>query len=106
MRWWRYSSYKKENTYEGVEAVIDKDFASEKLATLIEADTLMILTNVENVFINFNEPNQQQIDDIDVATLKKYAVQGKFAEGSMLPKIEAAIRFVESGENKKLSLPI
>ena len=68
MRWWRYSSYK--NTYEGVEAVIDKDFASEKLATLIEADTLMILTNVENVFINFNEPNQQQIDDIDVATLK------------------------------------
>lgn len=93
---------KKENTYEGVEAVIDKDFASEKLATLIEADTLMILTNVENVFINFNEPNQQQIDDIDVATLKKYAVQGKFAEGSMLPKIEAAIRFVESGENKKV----
>lgn len=93
---------KKENTYEGVEAVIDKDFASEKLATLIEADTLMILTNVENVFINFNEPNQQQIDDIDVATLKKYAAQGKFAEGSMLPKIEAAIRFVESGENKKV----
>lgn len=93
---------KKENTYEGVEAVIDKDFASEKLATLIEADTLMILTNVENVFINFNEPNQQQIDDIDVATLKKYAEQGKFAEGSMLPKIEAAIRFVESGENKKV----
>ncbi|HDC3763873.1 TPA: carbamate kinase, partial [Staphylococcus aureus] len=74
----------------------------EKLATLIEADTLMILTNVENVFINFNEPNQQQIDDIDVATLKKYAAQGKFAEGSMLPKIEAAIRFVESGENKKV----
>lgn len=93
---------KKENTYEGVEAVIDKDFASEKLATLIEADTLMILTNVENVFINFNEPNQQQIDDIDVATLKKYVAQGKFAEGSMLPKIEAAIRFVESGENKKV----
>ncbi|HDK4284318.1 TPA: carbamate kinase [Staphylococcus aureus] len=93
---------KKENTYEGVEAVIDKDFASEKLATLIEADTLMILTNVENVFINFNEPNQQQIDDIDVATLKKYAAQGKFVEGSMLPKIEAAIRFVESGENKKV----
>ncbi|NGA84779.1 carbamate kinase [Staphylococcus aureus] len=93
---------KKENTYEGVEAVIDKDFASEKLATLIEADTLMILTNVENVFINFNEPNQQQIDDIDVATLKKYAAQAKFAEGSMLPKIEAAIRFVESGENKKV----
>ncbi len=62
----------------------------------------MILTNVENVFINFNEPNQQQIDDIDVATLKKYAAQGKFAEGSMLPKIEAAIRFVESGENKKV----
>ncbi len=60
------------------EAVIDKDFASEKLATLIEADTLMILTNVENVFINFNEPNQQQIDDIDVATLKKYAAQGSF----------------------------
>ncbi|PPJ91699.1 carbamate kinase, partial [Staphylococcus aureus] len=54
---------KKENTYEGVEAGIYKDVASEILATLIEADTLMSLTNVENVFINFNEPKQQQIDD-------------------------------------------
>lgn len=97
---------KKENTYEGVEAVIDKDFASEKLATLIEADTLMILTNVENVFINFNEPNQQQIDDIDIATLKNYAAQGKFAEGSMLPKLKRQSDLLKVELIKKLLLQI
>ena len=66
----------------------------------------MILTNVENVFINFNEPNQQQIDDIDVATLKNTRNKVSLRKDRCLPKIEAAIRFVESGENKKLSLPI
>ncbi|MBF2261374.1 carbamate kinase [Staphylococcus capitis] len=92
---------KKDNTYEGVDAVIDKDFASEKLAALIDADTLMILTNVEHVYINFKEPNEEKLTDIDVETLKRYAKEGKFAEGSMLPKIEAAIDFVESGEHKE-----
>ncbi len=66
----------------------------------------MILTNVINVFINFNEPNQQQIDDIDVATLKNTRHKVSLRKESMLPKIEAAIRFVEVGKTKKLSLPI
>ena len=72
-----------------------------KLAALIDADTLMILTNVEHVYINFKEPNEEKLTDIDVETLKRYAKEGKFAEGSMLPKIEAAIDFVESGEHKE-----
>lgn len=93
---------KQHNTYEGVEAVIDKDFASEKLAQLIDADTLMILTNVENVYVNFNEPNQQKLTDVDVATLKDYIDQGTFKEGSMLPKIEAAIDFLESGNGQRV----
>ncbi|KDP12089.1 carbamate kinase [Staphylococcus chromogenes] len=82
------------DTFEGIEAVIDKDFASEKLAELIEADTLMILTAVPNVFVNFNTPKQQALTDVDVATLKTYVDEGQFSEGSMLPKIEAAINFI------------
>ncbi|MDT0736681.1 carbamate kinase [Staphylococcus chromogenes] len=82
------------DTFEGIEAVIDKDFASEKLAELIEADTLMILTAVPNVFVNFNTPKQQALTDVDVATLKTYVDEGQFSEGSMLPKIEAAMNFI------------
>lgn len=91
----------KDDTYEGVEAVIDKDFASERLAQLIDADVLMILTNVENVYLNFNQPDQKQLTQIDVASLKQYARDGNFAEGSMRPKIEAAINFVENGEGRR-----
>lgn len=82
------------DTFEGIEAVIDKDFASEKLAELIEADTLMILTAVPNVFVYFNTPKQQALTDVDVATLKTYVDEGQFSEGSMLPKIEAAMNFI------------
>ncbi|WP_432369056.1 carbamate kinase [Staphylococcus chromogenes] len=82
------------DTFEGIEAVIDKDFASEKLAELIEADTLMILTAVPNVFVNFNTPKQQALTDVEVATLKTYVDEGQFSEGSMLPKIEAATNFI------------
>lgn len=82
------------DTFEGIEAVIDKDFASEKLAELIEADTLMMLTAVPNVFVNFNTPKQQALTDVDVATLKTYVDEGQFSEGSMLPKIEAAMNFI------------
>ncbi|UXS67966.1 carbamate kinase [Staphylococcus chromogenes] len=81
-------------TFEGIEAVIDKDFASEKLAELIEADTLMILTAVPNVFVHYNTPQQQALTDVDVATLKTYVDEGQFSEGSMLPKIEAAMNFI------------
>ncbi|WP_419790952.1 carbamate kinase [Staphylococcus chromogenes] len=82
------------DTFEGIEAVIDKDFASEKLAELIEADTLMILTAVPNVFVDYNTPQQQSLTDVDVATLKTYVDEGQFSEGSMLPKIEAAMNFI------------
>lgn len=82
------------DTFEGIEAVIDKDFASEKLAELIEADTLMILTAVPNVFVHYNTPQQQALTDVDVATLKTYVDEGQFSEGSMLPKIEAAMNFI------------
>lgn len=85
---------KKEDSYEGIEAVIDKDFASETLAELIEADTLMILTAVPNVYINYQTPKETMLTSVDVATLKTYIDEGQFAEGSMLPKIEAAIKFI------------
>ncbi len=81
--------------YEGVPAVIDKDFASAKIAELIDADYLFILTAVDRVMINFNQPDQQALDVITVAQARKYMEEGHFAPGSMLPKVEAAIQFVE-----------
>ncbi|MBI6871134.1 carbamate kinase [Clostridium aciditolerans] len=88
-----------ENGYKGVEAVIDKDLASQKLAELVEADELIILTGVDNVYINFNKPNQEKLTNVTVNELKKYIEEGQFAKGSMLPKIEAAIAFVEASKS-------
>lgn len=85
----------------GVEAVIDKDFASEKLAELIDADTLLILTGVDHVFIHYNEPNQAKLEKETVASMKKYMAEGQFAPGSMLPKVQAAIEFVEGHDHRK-----
>jgi carbamate kinase len=85
-----------ERGYEGVQAVIDKDLASEKLAELVDADELIILTGVDNVYINFNKPNQEKLTRVKVSDLKEYIAEGQFAKGSMLPKIEAAIAFVEA----------
>lgn len=81
----------------GVEAVIDKDLASALLANEIEADEFFILTDVPKVYINFNKPNQQQLDYIKVSDAKKYYEAGEFGAGSMGPKILAAINFVEHG---------
>ncbi|WP_290664244.1 carbamate kinase [Ignavibacterium sp.] len=81
----------------GVEAVIDKDLASALLAYEIEADEFFILTDVPKVYINFNKPNQQQLDFIKVSDAKKYYEAGEFGAGSMGPKILAAISFVENG---------
>lgn len=81
----------------GVEAVIDKDLASALLAYEIEADEFFILTDVPKVYINFNKPNQQQLDFIKVSEAKKYYEAGEFGAGSMGPKILAAINFVENG---------
>jgi carbamate kinase len=90
----------KDNQHIGVDAVIDKDFASAKVAELVDADFLFILTAVDRVMINFNTPNQKALKDITVEEAKKYISEGHFAPGSMLPKVEAAISFVEKSPNK------
>lgn len=80
----------------GVEAVIDKDFASQKLAELVKADLLIILTGVDNVYVNYNEPDQKKLEKVTVSEMKQYIKDNQFAPGSMLPKVEAAIAFVEN----------
>lgn len=84
----------------GVDAVIDKDLASEKLAEMLDCDTLFILTAVEKVAINFGKPNQENLDHISLEEAKRYIGEGQFPAGSMLPKIEAAMVFVESGPGR------
>jgi len=90
-----------DNGYVGIDAVIDKDFASAKMAELIGADVLVILTAVDRVKINFNKPDEKSLDVLTVAEAQKYAEEGHFAKGSMLPKVEAAIKFAASGMGKK-----
>ena len=85
----------KENGVQGVEAVIDKDFASQKLAELVQADLLVILTGVDNVYVNFNQPDQEKLEQVSVSEMKQYMEENQFAAGSMLPKVQAAIQFVE-----------
>lgn len=85
----------------GVAAVIDKDLASEKLAEDINADILIMLTAVERVAINFGTPEQKNLDKVSAQEMKQYAKEGHFAPGSMLPKVEAGIRFVESKPGRK-----
>jgi len=81
----------------GVEAVIDKDLGGQRLATLIGANTFVILTDVDGAYVNYGTPNQELIREITSGKLRNYAKEGQFKEGSMGPKVEAAIRFVESG---------
>ena len=83
-----------DGTMEGVAAVIDKDFAAELLAEQVGADVLMILTEVEKVAINFNKPDQKNLDKLNLEDAVKYIEEGQFAPGSMLPKVEAAMKFV------------
>ena len=80
----------------GIEAVIDKDFATGKLAELVEADVLIILTGVEKIALNFGKENEQWLDQVTVSELKNYIAEGHFAPGSMLPKVEAAIEYVKT----------
>ena len=84
----------------GVNAVIDKDNASSLLAAQLGADYLVILTAVEKVAINYGKENQEWLSDLTVEQAKEYIAQEQFAKGSMLPKIEAAIRFAQSGEGR------
>ena len=85
----------------GTAAVIDKDLASEKLAEDIDADALVILTAVENVCVNFNKPDEKRLSTMTVDEAKAYIAEGQFAPGSMLPKVEAAIKFAMSKPGRK-----
>ena len=88
--------YREDGMLHGIDAVIDKDKAAAKLADLIAADTFIVLTAVPRVAINFGRPDQQWLERITVSQAKEYIKAGHFAPGSMLPKVEAAIRFVSS----------
>lgn len=80
----------------GVEAVIDKDFATQRLAELIDADLFIVLTGVDYVFVNYNKPDQAKLEQVTIAELERYIGENQFAPGSMLPKVEAAINFVKN----------
>lgn len=88
---------RKNGELHGVPAVIDKDFASAKLAELVKADMLVILTAVDRVAINFGKPNQESLEHMTVADAERYCKEGHFAPGSMLPKVQAAISLAEKG---------
>jgi len=88
---------------EGVPAVIDKDNASAKLAELIDADMLVILTAVDNVFINFGKPDQEKLEEISIEKLETLIGEGHFAPGSMLPKINATLKFAKQGKTSVIA---
>jgi carbamate kinase len=91
-----------DGSYEGIDAVIDKDFASALLALEIKADLFVILTGVEKVSINFGKENQSDLDVMSSAEAKKYYADKQFPAGSMGPKIQAAIQFLERGGKEVL----
>lgn len=86
----------------GVEAVIDKDLAGYRMAVDVEADVFMILTDVERVALNFGQPNQINLETLTAAELRKYQEEGHFKAGSMGPKVEACLRFAESGKGRAI----
>ena len=88
----------KNNKLEGVAAVIDKDYASAKLAEIIDADYLVILTAVDNVYINFNKENQKKLTNVNKKELQKYLEEDHFAKGSMYPKVQAVLNFLSSNQ--------
>ena len=90
-----------DGTLEGVAAVIDKDLAAELLAEQVGADALLILTEVEKVAIHFGKPDQQDLGQLNLAQAARYAAEGQFGVGSMLPKVEAAMRFVRANPGKR-----
>lgn len=86
-----------DGTYKGIEAVIDKDRSGFKLAEEAKADTFMILTDVENVYVNYGKPDQKALTEVTLAEAEKYVKEGQFSAGSMGPKMEAAINFAKIG---------
>ena len=85
----------------GVAAVIDKDFAAELLAEQVKADVLLILTEVEKVAIRFGKPDQEDLDRLTLETAARYVDEGQFGAGSMLPKVQAAMKFVRANPDKR-----
>ena len=85
---------------EGVAAVIDKDYASSKLADLISADYLIILTAVDNVYINYKKENEKKLEQVSVSELERYLKEEHFAKGSMYPKVQASLNFVKNGPKR------
>ena len=90
-----------DGTLEGVAAVIDKDFAAELLAEQVDADVLMILTEVEKVAVNWGKEDQKDLDHMSLKEAVQYIEEGQFAAGSMLPKVEAAMKFARTYPDKK-----
>lgn len=86
-----------DGTYKGIEAVIDKDRSGFKLAEEIKADTFMILTDVENVYVNYGKPDQKALTEISLEEAQGYVDEGQFSAGSMGPKMEAAMNFARTG---------
>jgi len=91
----------RDNWYRAIDAVIDKDWVSVLLAGYAECDTLAVLTGVEKVAVDFNTPRQRDLDELTLAQAQEYVDQGQFPEGSMLPKIEAAMRFTGSAPGRR-----
>ena len=87
--------------YEGVDAVIDKDYAAECLAEVAGADLLLILTAVERVCVNFGRPDQRELRELTAAEAERHAAEGQFAPGSMLPKVRAAVKFARSKPGRR-----
>lgn len=90
-----------DGTLTGVAAVIDKDYAAELLAEQVDADVLMILTEVEKVAIHWGKPNQENLSHLSLTEAARYVEEGHFAPGSMLPKVQACMKFVRSNPEKK-----
>jgi len=88
--------------FQGVEAVIDKDFAASLLAREIKADLFIILTSIDRVYLNFGQPDQKPIDVMTVEEARRYLEEGQFPPGSMGPKIQAAIEYIEGGGEEVL----
>jgi carbamate kinase len=91
-----------DGTLRGVEAVIDKDLAGERLGEVVEADTLLILTDVEKAMLNFGKPDEKALGEMTLGQAKKYLKEGHFLAGSMGPKVKACIRFLEWGGKRAI----
>jgi carbamate kinase len=89
-----------DGSLEGIEAVVDKDLASALLAASLDAEVLLVLTGVEHVAVDFGRPTQRDLHELDAATLAGHAAAGQFAPGSMLPKVQAVLRFLEGGRRR------